>query len=77
MSVLTFGMPHRESLRCDHPTCLELAVWRTVVKSAGGPDRELFACKEHHSSLMIGQIVVRIESLGTAGERNLKAEADK
>lgn len=79
MSVLGFGVPHREGLRCDHPVCMEYATHRLLFKAfstpkGDQPERETFACNDHAAQLQIGQPIERVEKLKVAGERNRAVE---
>lgn len=73
MSVLKFGLPARERLRCENPICDELAQWRialTVKEEGVNAPEEIFACTVHSAQLQIGRPVVRVEKLTEPGERN-------
>jgi hypothetical protein len=73
MSVLRYGFPNRENLRCENPICNELAEHRIVLRSMEGTrdPTEAFACTAHSAQLQIGRPIIRIEKLKIAGERNV------
>jgi hypothetical protein len=73
MSVLRYGFPNRESLRCDNPVCDELAqhcMILTETNTKGDPVL-VFACNTHNAQLQVGRPIKRVERLKVAGERNL------
>lgn len=75
MSVLRYGFPQSDRLRCDHPTCEEPATALLACQAniAGGVDQEVFACDNHAQQLQIGRRVNKEERLRIPGERNPKA----
>lgn len=74
MSVLKFGVPNSESLRCDHPVCNELATHLLLIgpKKEGAIER--FACNDHAAQMQIGLAITGVERLKKAGERNQPKE---
>lgn len=81
VSVLRYGFPQSDGLRCDHPTCDRHATHRLLLQPQvpeaaiaagyGHAEREVFACDEHAQQLQIGSHLVRDERLKKAGERNV------
>ena len=71
--VMGFGFPQGEMLRCDHPSCTELAGNIGFVRVPGGEEakpREIYGCDAHFEQMRASQLCYKQVKLRKPGERN-------